>query len=618
MARLIERFDGVPHVSPTMREVPVDANQQAVDFAHRLMTGQIDVVIVLTGVGFRQLVSQVERGVDRQRFLTALGDVTTVARGPKTVAAFGEQGVSPTYIVPKPNTWREILGTFDAHHPVSNHVIGLVEYGEANTSLIAGLEARGGKVCRLQVYRWALPLDRGPLEATIRATSAGQIDVALFTSAHQVTHLFEVADAVEQACQLRRQLNRMVVGSIGPTTSDQLRRYALPVDVEPEHPKMGHLVRTAAARTAEILARKTRLSERLTAAAAPAVSSRPAWYDSPFMKACRCEPTSVTPVWLMRQAGRYMAEYRKIRAKTSFLELCRNPQLASEVMLVAVDRLGVDAAIIFSDLLPILEPMGLDLEFARGEGPIIHNPLREAHDVDRLLELESIDALDFVTETVRQTRADLPESIPLIGFSGAPFTLASYAIEGGASRSYLHTKTLMLRDPGAFRAMLARLARAVCLYLHAQIASGAQAVQLFDSWIGCLGPDDYRTHVLPHMERILRSLPPQVPVIHFGTGNPALLPVMAEAGPAVMGIDWRVPLDAAWRAVGTDRAVQGNLDPAVLLATREVIGQRVQSILDMAADRPGHIFNLGHGVLPPTPVDNARYLVDRVHQLSSR
>jgi len=617
MLRLIERFDGVPHVSPAMREVPINENQAAVDFAHRLMTGQIDVVIVLTGVGFRQFVSQIERHVDPQRFLMALGDVTTVARGAKTVAAFREQGVSPTYVVPKPNTWRKILGTFDAHHPVSNHVIGLVEYGEANTSLIAGLEARGGNVRRLQVYRWALPLDRGPLEATIRATSEGQIDVALFTSAHQVTHLFEVAEAVELACQLRRQLNRMVVGSIGPTTSAQLRRYALPVDLEPEHPTMGHLVRSAADRTAEILARKIQLRERLSLVTDPA-APRPAWYNSPFMKACRREPTSVTPVWLMRQAGRYMAEYRKIRATTSFLELCRNPRLDSEVMLVAVDRLGVDAAIIFSDLLPILEPMGLDLEFARGEGPIIHNPVREAHDVDSLLELESIDALDFVTETVRQTRADLPEPIPLIGFSGAPFTLASYAIEGGSSRSYLHTKTLMLRDPGAFRAMLARLARAVCLYLKAQIASGAQAVQLFDSWIGCLGPDDYRTHVLPHMRGILRSLPPHVPFIHFGTGNPALLPLMAEAGPAVMGIDWRVPLDAAWRAVGSDRSVKGNLDPAVLLATREVIGRRVQSILDLAANRPGHIFNLGHGVLPPTPVDNARYLVDRVHQLSSR
>ncbi|MFV2065893.1 MAG: uroporphyrinogen decarboxylase [Pirellulales bacterium] len=617
MTRLIQRLDGVAHVSPAMREVPIDDNQAAVDFAHRLMTGQIDVVVVLTGTGFRQWISQIERHVDQQRFLNALGDVTTVARGPKTVVAFREQGVTPTHIVPEPNSWREILGTFDRYHPVSNHVIGLVEYGEANTSLIAGLEARGAKVCRLQVYRWALPLDRGPLEANVRAIGEGRIDVALFTSAIQVTHLIEVADAMERSSLLREQLKRMVIGSIGPTTGERLRRYDLPVDLEPEHPNMGQLVRTAAARTAEILSRKTRLSERLSGAAEPE-SSKPAWYESPFMKACRCEPTSVTPVWLMRQAGRYMAEYREVRAKTSFLDLCRNPQLASEVMLVAVERLGVDAAIIFSDLLPILQPMGLELEFARGEGPIIHNPVREAHDVDRVLELESIDALDFVTETVRQTRADLPAHIPLIGFSGAPFTLASYAIEGGSSRSYLHTKTLMLRDPGAFRAMLARLARAVSLYLNAQIASGAQAVQLFDSWIGCLGPDDYRTHVLPHMQMILRSLPLHVPVIHFGTGNPALLPVMAEAGQAVMGIDWRVPLDEAWRTVGTERAVQGNLDPAVLLATREVIDQRTEAILDQAANRPGHIFNLGHGVLQPTPVDNARYLVDRVHELSSR
>lgn len=320
----------------------------------------------------------------------------------------------------------------------------------------------------------------------------------------------------------------------------------------------------------------------------------------------------------MRQAGRYMEEYRAVREKVTFLELCKNPQLCSEVMCTAVDRLGVDAAIIFSDLLPILEPMGMDLEFTRGDGPKIGNPVREAHDVDRVLELESIDSLEFVVETVTQTRRDLPEQIPVIGFAGAPFTLASYAIEGGSSRSFLHTKTLMYRDGAAWHELMQRLSRSITRYLNAQIAAGAQAVQLFDSWVGCLGPDDYRTFVLPHVESLVAGLSPDTPVIHFATGNPALLPLMARAGGDVIGVDWRIGLADAWLQIGHDRAVQGNLDPLVLLAEEASICRRAQEVLDQAAGRPGHIFNLGHGVMPQTPVDNVRRLVDYVHEASSR
>jgi uroporphyrinogen decarboxylase len=320
----------------------------------------------------------------------------------------------------------------------------------------------------------------------------------------------------------------------------------------------------------------------------------------------------------MRQAGRYMAEYREVRAKTTFLELCKDPALCSEVMCTAVRRLGVDAAIIFSDLLPILEPMGLELEFAQGEGPVIHNPVRAAADVDRVLELESVDSLDFVTETVRQTRRDLPPHLPLIGFAGAPFTLASYVIEGGSSRNYQHTKTLMYRDPGAWRTLMERFARAVTRYLNAQVSAGAQCVQLFDSWVGCLGPEDYRTYVLPYVREIIGGIAPGVPVIHFAAGNPALLPLVAECGSAVVGVDWRISLDEAWKTVGYDRAVQGNLDPCVLLADRDQIRRQAKQVLDQAAGRPGHIFNLGHGVLQQTPVEHAIALVDAVHEFGGK
>lgn len=623
LERMIARFGGAPLVSPSIREVPLERNPAAIDFANRLITGRIDVVIFLTGVGTRALVRQIERHVHREQFLAAVSDIKSVARGPKPLAALRELGITPTVVVPEPNTWRELLSALDEKLPVANLVVGLQEYGVSNRSLIAGLEARGAIVDAIHVYDYALPEDRGPLEQNIRKIADGAIDVAMFTSANQVVNLLKLADETGLLDDVRAGLRNVVVASIGPTTSEMLRNEELPVDFEPSHPKMGHLVAELAETAAEILKRK-----RQANAQASAVGFRrpegtrdcgltDSIRNSAFLRACRREPTDYTPIWLMRQAGRYMPEYRRIREQHGFLELCRNPRLCSEIMCTAVERLGVDAAIVFSDLLPILEPMGMDLEFARGEGPVIHNPVRDPEDVDRIIELQSADSLHFVTEAVRQTRADLPSHIPLIGFAGAPFTLASYAIEGGASREFLHTKTLMYRDGAAWDALMARLTRAVIVYLNAQIAAGADAVQLFDSWVGCLGPDDYRRFVLPSMQTLISGMTPGVPVISFATGNPQLLPQLAEGGASVVGVDWRVRLDDAWRMIGPDRAVQGNLDPLALLADTKEIRRRAADILQQAAKRPGHIFNLGHGVVPQTPVDNARALVDIVHELSS-
>jgi uroporphyrinogen decarboxylase len=336
--------------------------------------------------------------------------------------------------------------------------------------------------------------------------------------------------------------------------------------------------------------------------------------DSVFMRACRREPVPYTPIWLMRQAGRYMREYREVRAKTTFLELCKTPSLAAEVTVAAVERLGVDAAIIFADILLILEPLGLDLEFAAGEGPVIHNPVRRASDVDRLRELEDVNGLEFVNEAIRQTRRALKPDIPLIGFSGAPFTLASYVTEGGGSKNYVYTKQLMYNDRGAWHAMMSLIARGLVKYLNAQIAAGAQAVQLFDSWVGCLSPDDYREFVLPHTRAVIQDVTPGVPVIHFGTGTAALLELMREAGGDVIGLDWRVRLDEGWERVGHDVAVMGNLDPVALFADREILEAEAKKVLNQAGNRAGHIFNLGHGILPDTPVENVIALVDMVHE----
>ena len=336
------------------------------------------------------------------------------------------------------------------------------------------------------------------------------------------------------------------------------------------------------------------------------------------MKACRREPVPYTPVWLMRQAGRYMREYREVRARTTFLELCKTPSLAAEVTVTAAERLGVDAAIIFADILLILEPMGIDLEFAEGEGPVIHNPVRNAGDVKRLREVEDAGALGFVYEAIALTRRELKPEIPLIGFSGAPFTLASYMIEGGGSKNYIHTKKLMYDDSGAWHSMMSLIARGLVKYLNAQIDAGAQAVQLFDSWVGCLTPDDYREFVLPHSRTVIKGVKPGVPVIHFGTGTGALLELMREVGGDIIGLDWRVRLDEAWQRIGHDVGVMGNLDPVALFAGREALRTQTKRILDQAAGQPGHVFNLGHGILPETPVENVIALVEMVHEMSRR
>lgn len=336
-----------------------------------------------------------------------------------------------------------------------------------------------------------------------------------------------------------------------------------------------------------------------------------------FLRACRRQSVDRTPVWFMRQAGRYMAEYRAIRAKHSLLEICAQPDLAAEVTLQPVRALGVDAAILFADILLPLIPMGINLDFAAGEGPVIHNSIRSPADVQALRPVDPCETLGHILEAVHLVRRELDDLIPLIGFAGAPFTLASYMIEGGASRNYVKTKGLMYSDPHTWHALMGKLAHVVADYLTAQVDAGAQAIQLFDSWIGALSPDDYRDYVLPHSQLILRAVGTTgVPVIHFGTGTATLLPLLKEAGGDVIGLDWRTPLDWGWDQLGPDTAVQGNLDPVALFAPRPELERRVRAILEQAAGRPGHIFNLGHGILPETPVDNVKAAVEMVHEFS--
>ena len=337
-----------------------------------------------------------------------------------------------------------------------------------------------------------------------------------------------------------------------------------------------------------------------------------------FLKACRREPVDCTPVWFMRQAGRYMPEYQAVRASHSILEVCKTPELAAQVTLQPVERFPVDAAIIFADILLPLEPMGIRFEFAEGEGPVIQNPIRDRADVERL-QVSDGSALAYVGDSIKQARKALSGLVPLIGFAGAPFTLASYAIEGGGSKQYLVTKQFMYREPEAWHRLMDKLARVVTNYLQLQIQAGAQAVQLFDSWVGCLSPGDYEEYVLPHVQLIFEGVKQEgVPLIHFGTGTAALLRLMRKAGGDVIGVDWRVHLDDAWATIGYDVAIQGNLDPVSLFAPLHEIERRVEDILRRAGGRPGHIFNLGHGILPNTPMEQVAATVELVHKLSVR
>jgi len=333
-----------------------------------------------------------------------------------------------------------------------------------------------------------------------------------------------------------------------------------------------------------------------------------------FLRACRRQPVDKTPVWFMRQAGRYMSDYRALRERYSLLQICREPELAVAVTLQPVDVIDVDAAILFSDLLLPFTPMGLDFDFLKGEGPSIERPIRHAADVQRVRAFEPRQALGHVLTTIRMLRKELDGRVPLIGFGGAPFTMASYAIEGGPSTSYAKTKAFMYAQPAAWHALCDTFASVMSAYLRAQIEAGVQAVQVFDSWAGQLSRDDYREFAQPHSRRIFEALADTgVPTLHFGVGTTAILPDMAAAGGDVIGVDWRLPLDQAWTLVGEDRGIQGNLDPTVLLGPRERMMAAADDILRRAAGRAGHIFNLGHGVLPNTNLEQVQALARHVH-----
>ena len=337
-----------------------------------------------------------------------------------------------------------------------------------------------------------------------------------------------------------------------------------------------------------------------------------------YLRACRKESVDCTPVWIMRQAGRYLEEYRAVRAKHSFIEVCKTPELVVEITLQPVRRFELDAAIIFADILLPLEKMGIDFEFTKGDGPRINNTVRTRADVAKMRAIDPMEEMAYLMDAIRMVKRELNGRVPLIGFSGAPFTLASYITEGGGSRNYVFTKSMMYREPDTWHLLMEKLTDMVIVYLNDQIKAGVQAVQVFDSWVGCLSQADYREFVLPHQKRLLASLDAAVPCVHFAFGASHLLPLVREAGGDVLGLDWRMDIGAAWKVLDYGPSIQGNLDPVALYGSREYIERRVREILERVGGRNGHIFNLGHGILPTAPIDNVKYMIDLVHELSVR
>ncbi|GJM15614.1 MAG: uroporphyrinogen decarboxylase [Thermodesulfobacteriota bacterium] len=626
--KLILYHGGVPRVAPSMREIPLSESKEAIKFAKELIAGNIDMVILMTGVGTRALIKAVSTKFEIKDIKNAIKKTTIVARGPKPVAALRELKLKPKITVPEPNTWRDILSTLTSEATLKGKKVAVQEYGISNTEFISALKKKGAKVTSVPIYKWALPEDIEPLKAAIRGISDSKEDIALFTSSQQIYHLFEVAKKIGSVKKLKHGLKSTVIGSIGPTTSETLYRFGINPDYEPDSPKMGNLIREVARIGAELVNKKrTALKNGVDTnqwqpqdmiwSKSSQKSRKEITHNSVFMKACRLEKTDYTPVWLMRQAGRYMREYRELRANVSFLELCKIPELAAEVTLRAVDRLNVDAAIIFADILLIVEPLGVGLEFSKGEGPRIKRPVRSGKAVDRIKDFNP-ESLNYVYEALKITRRALDPTKALIGFAGAPFTVASYMIEGGGSKNYENTKGLMYKDPDAWHVMMEKLSLATASYLNNQIQAGADVIQLFDSWVGSLSRDDYKEFVQPHMKELISNIKPGTPVIHFGTGTGALLDLIKESGSQVIGLDWRVDLAKAWKHIGYDKAVMGNLDPVILFSTPSEIRKRTKKILDKGKSRPGFIFNLGHGILPKTPVDNVLALIDYIHEYTQK
>ncbi len=617
---LIAVQGGNPISAPSMKEVPIENNVHVFEFGRKLLAGEWDIVILLTGVGTRALVSVLETKYPREEVLNALRKTMLLPRGPKPIRVLKEWNVPYAITVPEPNTWKELLAEMDQNKiQVKAKRIAVQEYGVSHPELLEELQRRGALVTRVPVYKWTLPDDLEPMQKAIQLVSAGQADILMFTTAVQVEHVLKVARQMGLEPDFLNGTQSLIIASVGPDCSEAIRTQGLTVDIEPESPKMGPLVTETAPLAMPLLERKRAViscASEVRSAILSVTTKSSAVQDSLILKACRREKTPYTPVWLMRQAGRFMPDYRAIRDKKGFLEICKDKDLVTEITVMACRKLDVDAAIIFSDILLLLDAMDLGLEYAKGDGPLIRKAIATEKDVDQLPLIPVEDAMSYVLDAIKQTRRTLSKHVPLIGFAGAPFTLASYMIEGGSSKTFDKTKTFMQQHPQAWARLMQKISQLTADYLSAQFSAGVNLVQIFDSWVGCLEKETYEQHVEPYSAFVMNALKSKGPVIHFGTKTEPFLESFARAGGDVISVDHRMGLKHAWRRVGYDRAIQGNLDPEILRGSLDDIRKAVAQVLQDAEGRPGHIFNLGHGVLPDTPEENVIALVRMVKEMS--
>lgn len=624
MGELVAVQGGNPVLAPSMQEIPLENNTQALDFGKNLLSGEIDVMILLTGVGTRALMSVLETKFPREAILEAFGKIPVVPRGPKPIRVLNEWKIPYALTVPEPNTWKDLIETLDqntAKVSLKGKRVAVQEYGVSNEPLLAALKERGADVRTVPVYRWALPDNIEPLKTAILLIADKKADVVMFTTSVQVDHLFQVAKSLGVEAELRRGFQSTVIASVGPDCSENLRNFGLEPDIEPESPKMGPLVVETAAKARDILAVKKKSPDCATEvrdAILKFASETEQIQDSVFLKACRCEKTPYTPVWLMRQAGRYMKHYRSIREKNGFLDICKNKDLVTEITVTAQETLNADAAIIFADILLLVESLGLGLEFMKGDGPSIKNKIRTPADIEKLPYVNPRESLSYVMNAIRQTRRALKKDVPLIGFAGAPFTLLSYMIEGGPSETFEETRKLMKADLSQWNMLMEKVSRVTAEYLRAQVEAGVQAVQLFDSWVGCLTREEFEKYVLPHLAQVVKAVQGRTPVIYFGTKTESFLDQISRAGADVISVDHRVDIADAWKKIGPAKAIQGNLDPKILCGDWKSVESAVKKILDTVGGRPGHVFNLGHGILPETPEENVISLVKFIQSYSAR
>ena len=578
---------------------------------NRLLTGEVDLIVFFSSFGWDFFWQRAIRVADQTRLIHALSDIKTVVGNQQVLEKQAGLGIEAS--VTPFEDWRELLVYLDQKLPVSNLTVAIESTSEIH-GVAAGIEARGGAVVKIPAIEFERKDPSANEQDLIDSIEDGDLGTILLPNPMCAAR-FDYLVQKRRLPAFQKNVDQLIIMALGSDTQDVLRESQISCDIVLSENQLQKEIQQS---VESIRVVKERTQEQMSNPGSAFNDTSAPWFNNPFMKAIRLEPVEVTPIWMMRQAGRYMQEYREVREKVPFLELCKRPQLCSEVMCTAVEKLGVDAAIIFSDLLPILEPMGCHLEYMVGDGPVIHNPIRTHKDIDRIKPLQNNDELQFVIETVRQTRLDLPADMPLIGFAGAPFSLASYMIEGKSNRHYAHTKKIMFGDSAAWDELMSKLTDSIIIYLTGQIKAGAQCVQLFDSWAGCLAVSHYEKFVAQYVHRIIDAISPLAPVINFATGNPALLSQLSATRAQVIGVDWRIDLDDALGTIGPNKAFQGNLDPTILLSDPSQIRTMAQDVLNRAGNRPGHIFNLGHGILPQTPVENAIALVEIVKELSAR